>query len=569
MTDDSPFAAPQQITMIPQRNIQNYSPTGSASPVNLSSLNYTTKIHLPASFYRPSNTFLVASQNFEDSLDKLTLPKEVEDKFTEWLDKGFVPVTKDQMSCGGCWAFAVCESLSARLAIATNGKWNNPFGLSEQYLISCGSELGAQDAQGCQGGIPQYAIDALSVGGVPKDTASSKSPTLYTYFQTRQDENSSCAIEPGSTCGCSTIKSIIPGPMYTTVGTHHTYTSHGPNNSIVGVDLWPDIPPEIIKKNVERMKKAIYYEGPFTVGIQVTQAFYDYRPAINTYFKNNPSSPQMGGHAVAILGWRKMDDGTPVWICKNSWGEQWGYDVPSGPTWVNPKTGLTEKKYKGGFWNHIMGINDSFIESNAVGAYPNLKDSDIVDFLPNKGTKIPKNWYETMTLRDIYEHHDAPDTPPDESKKKSNVNFVVNNFDVNVTPLKAINYRGNISTVDYRSISNFFSTPNSKYLIVGDENTFNAMIKLLPSGNVNISGDEMVAIVNDIQNKITDYCIIGIKGSMGIFFWTVGNPQEFSIFNLSNFAGRTTDVNVISRILFAQIQSADQSNNIYYVSKKS
>ena len=32
----------------------------------------------------------------------------------------------------------------------------------------------------------------------------------------------------------------------------------------------------------------------------------------------------VGGHAVTLVGWGKRDDDSEYWICKNSWGFDWG-----------------------------------------------------------------------------------------------------------------------------------------------------------------------------------------------------------------------------------------------------
>jgi C1A family cysteine protease len=522
----------------------------------------------PGSFFRPSNTFLVASPTFEDAMDKLELPKEVNDQFTEWIDKGFLPVSKDQMSCGGCWAFATCGTIAARIAIATNGKWDAPFGLSDQYMISCAN---VNQSQGCQGGVPQYAIDAMSKDGIPKDIPDINSYTKYSYYQTVRDANSSCSISPASTCPCSVIEdkfqtgnitgdvTKIKNNKYTTVGDSHTYTSHGPNNEIKGVDFWPNLDQDTINKNVQRMKKAIYYEGPVTVGIGITADFYKFVPTVDNYFQYDGSSQQVGGHAVTVVGWKKIGD-VPVWICKNSWGDNWGYGFPRAARWKNPITGLDDIKYKGGFWNHRMGFNDIFIESNAVGGHPNLKDPDIEMYLPNNGALIPADWYKTMTLRDIYEHHNAPNTPPDDTKKKSESSF--NNADKKVS----VNV---LSQVSYQNVYDFFVNMNSAYIIAGTRKTFDSVIKYLPVSGSIIDSVLISNVINNIKSNISDYVVVGIKGSAGVIYFLTGDSAEWNLFNAHQFIGRTVDPTIATNIIYAQITSLQKINssvNIYFAS---
>jgi C1A family cysteine protease len=541
---------------------------------------------LPGSYFRPSNTFLVASHNIDYAIDKLTLPKEVNDQFTEWIDKGFLPVSKDQMACGGCWAFSTCGTIAARLTIATNGKWDAPFGLSDQYMISCAN---VRESQGCQGGVPQYAIDAMAADGIPKDTLDLSSAVKHTYFQTVKDENSSCAIAAASTCPCDAVKnrivnndsnnddntvSAVVSPSsfktaedknkkYTTVGSAHAYTTHGPNNEVKGVDFWPKLDQDTINANVERMKKALYFEGPFTVGISVTDDFYKFVPNVDNYFRYDGRSQQLGGHAVTVVGWKKIGD-VPVWICKNSWGDNWGYGFPAGVHWKNPITGLDEIKYKGGFWNHVMGVNDQFIESNAVGGYPNLVDPDIAQYLPDNGSKIPKEWYKTMTLRDIMEHHNAPDVAPDETKKKSDISFDKKSLSVTATAID--------KTVQ-QDIANFFNSLTARYLIGGTRSTFESIVKYLPDASTEINAITMSSIITDIQKHVKEYIVLGIKGSNGVFYWILGDSSEWSPFNINNFIGRTVSVQILSNILFSQITALKNMNvdstNIYFASSKS
>lgn len=510
----------------------------------------------PADFYRPSNTFLVSDLDFTDSMDSLTLPKNVESKFTEWIDKGFPAKPKDQMSCGGCWAFSVCETFGTRLRIATNGQLEIPFGLSEQYLISCGDKLNMQYWQGCGGGIPQYAMDVITETGVPVDEKSIHSNVTYSYYQTNPNADSSCALTNASTCPCDLIEGKIgDNERFKSIGKSHTYTSHGTEDQIHNIDLWPHIPPETIKKNVDRMKKAIYFEGPITVGYQVTQDFYQFQPTIDNYYKYDGRSAVMGGHAVAIAGWKTLDDGTPVWICKNSWGENWGYGFPDGPKWVSPVFG-EEIKYKGGFWNHIMGINDSYIESNATGIHPDLSQENVRKYLPDGGKHIPKEWFKTMTLRDIYSHSITPSVKPTPTKHLASTDFDVSEkkLKVEVVP---------ISKATLNQVDTFMTDSSARYIIAGSRNLFDAVIQILPDSTQLVNGDTIETIIEQIKNKITDYLVLGIKGDLSVNYFIFGDSNEWDRFNLHNFIGRTTEADVASQHLFYQIQTLTEGN-VYF-----
>ncbi len=549
----------------------------------------------PADFYRVSNTILTSTGFFSDEMDKLTLPDSVKDNFNEWIDKGFVTAVKDQMACGGCWAFSTCGTLTDRLTIATNGKWKPPYGLSDQILISCGDKMGMEYYQGCGGGIPHYAISALNNTGVPTDFPEDDTQSKYTWFQENSDPTSSCTPWPGETCPCNNVQAkfnnkVMPGQgfqykaseLYTTVGEAHDYTAHGENNELHSVDLWPTIPQSVIDKNVERMKKAIYYEGPITAGFLVYADFYQFKPTANNYYKYNQSSESKGGHAIVIVGWKKMSDGTPVWICKNSWGENWGYGFDNGLLWVDPTTGEKEGLYLGGFWNHIMGINDCFIESNATGAHPNILNPNISRFLPNNGQGIPTDWFNTLTLRDIYNMVAGNTSPPVPSPVPS-PNPVPSPF--NPSPpnpgqgqiwngathpnLKLVGISNNQLSESF--INTFFSSPQVKFLIAApSDKVINTMIKALPQGTdlTNLTNNSInnYAWALKSLSGVTGYIVIGIKSpgpaQTGIYYYLLGDVPEWNMFNIDSFIGKTTDINIFARQIFYQTQILDPSSHV-------
>nr|QBK87195.1 MAG: papain family cysteine protease [Marseillevirus LCMAC201] len=592
--------------------------------------------HLSATVYRATNTILTAANIYSDAMDKLPLPTEITDAYNEWINKGFISPIKDQMLCGGCWAFATCASLTDRLTIATNGHWYPLFGLSEQILISCGGDMGMQFYQGCEGGIPHFAIDALTKNGVPADSkclvcspgdsggsngtglqrsggvvnpnnastcntgGNVYAATNYTWWQTGCDGNTSCSLAAASTCPCAEVNAQmkqlhdnVSSPFnvkYKTIGEAHNYTVHGKNNELHTVDLWPNIPQEVITKNVIRMKKAIYYEGPITIGYRVTQDFYTFWPtsAVDNYYKYDGRSPMTGGHAVVIVGWKKMADGTPVWIVKNSWGANGGYGFPDGPKWNNPVTGKSQIKYLGGFWNHIMGINDSFIESNASGAHPNLHIPEINKYIDET---IPPNWNKIMTLRDVY-------LKTAESKGKPPVTPPVTPIPLPVTPIpppvtpiplppvtpipaEEPGYTPIVLSSDKFNVVNltpdnitpqaleeFFSRPDSMYMVgANDTETVNTIMSLLPIDKDRLSENDIQKLSRDIQKNIKGYILIAAKGDTNNYYYMDGDPVDWaSLFN-KDYANRAATIKKFVDDIYSKFQGLRLQAPVVQLSK--
>lgn len=530
-------------------------------------------MHLSADVFRVTNTILTSVGPFSNRMDKLPMPP-VTDSFNEWIDKGLVSPIKDQMLCGGCWAFATCASLADRLSIATHGKWYPPFGLSEQVLVSCGGSMGMKFYQGCQGGIPHFAIDALSKEGVPVDSkcdscgqkkssgGSSRgggvvnpnntstcsnggnvyASTDYTWWQTGCNEGASCSLSSAATCGCQEVTAELKqvlgsaiGTRYKTIGEAHNYCSHGKNNELHTVDLWPQIPQSVIDDNVVRMKKAIYYDGPITVGYRVTKDFYTFWPtsSADNYYKYDGRSPMVGGHAVVIVGWKKMKDGTPVWIVKNSWGVNGGYGFPNAPKWTNPTTGKVESKYIGGFWNHIMGKNDSFIESNASGAHPDLTIPEISKYIP---ANIPKNWFDTMTLHQIYKmgqgqaptpspspSQSLPSPSPSPSPSTSPAPLHSNKFHFVLTPP---------AKLTPTTIGDFFNS-GGLYIIGSEPSLLNSLMAILPPNP--LSQNDVQTVINNARTTIKGQIAIIAQGDMNNYYYLTGDPSQWSDIYSTNF----------------------------------
>jgi len=60
--------------------------------------------------------------------------------------------------------------------------------------------------------------------------------------------------------------------------------------------------------------------GPVEVLFNVYSDFRTYKGGV---YKKSPTAILSGGHAVKMLGWG-VENGTPYWLCANSWGPSWG-----------------------------------------------------------------------------------------------------------------------------------------------------------------------------------------------------------------------------------------------------
>jgi len=185
---------------------------------------------------------------------------------------GYIHPIANQAQCGSCWAFAAAETLSDRLAIATNNATN--LILSPQSLVSCDK----QD-MGCGGGWPQFAADFLVSTGIPTDAC-----VPYTAGTGRVDA-CQAACKDGSK------------PVY------YKYDSW---DYTIGVDA---------------IKAAVFSQGPVAVSMAVYQDFFTY----STGVYKRTSGGLAGYHAIKLLGWG-TDAGSDYWIVANSWGTTWGED---------------------------------------------------------------------------------------------------------------------------------------------------------------------------------------------------------------------------------------------------
>ena len=227
---------------------------------------------------------------------------DIPDDFT-WRNKNnkdWITSVKYQGNCGSCWIFAALGALEAQINIDNN----NPtidVDLSEQYVLSCLPKAAGINGYGCTGGWAENAYeyiistdeDGNYINGVPVETC-------MTYQASDQ-------------IGCEEKCSDWLDNIYSV----NDYTVY-------------DFDDESQDYSIESLKYILMTEGPLAVYLFVTTEFKDFwrnNNNPNDYYQYDGNYDYMN-HAVVLVGWH--DDPTisngGYWICKNSWGDWWGYN---------------------------------------------------------------------------------------------------------------------------------------------------------------------------------------------------------------------------------------------------
>lgn len=202
------------------------------------------------------------------------LPRSTENKMPfaslpavlDWRDRNgnWVTAIKDQGGCGSCWAFATTAVLESMVKISRNT--SEDIDLSEQMLVSCSGAGNCPD-----GGSEYRAAEFIRDTGVPFENC---------YPYTADDA-------PCNPC---------PGWMSQAVRINH----------------W-----DWVAASVAAIETALQ-DGPVTTYMTVYSDFFYYRSGI---YNVTAGATVKGGHFVSIIGYDQL---LGCWICKNSWGTDWG-----------------------------------------------------------------------------------------------------------------------------------------------------------------------------------------------------------------------------------------------------
>ncbi|CAD6192882.1 unnamed protein product [Caenorhabditis auriculariae] len=258
-------------------------------------------------------------------IDDSTIPESFDSR-TQWPNCPSIQKIRDQSSCGSCWAVSAAEAISDRICIASNGA--TQLSISADDILSC---CGMICGNGCQGGYPIEAWRHwVKQGYVTGGNFTEKSGCKPYPYAPCEHHNNATHYQP------------CPSNIYPTNKCEHKcqagYSLTYDQDKHFGKSAYA------VSRKVAEIQKEILTNGPVEVAFTVYADFEAYTGGVYVH----TAGDQLGGHAVKMIGWG-VDNGTPYWLCANSWNTDWG-----------------EK----GYFRIIRGVNECGIEGGVVGGLP-------------------------------------------------------------------------------------------------------------------------------------------------------------------------------------------------------
>uniref|UniRef100_A0A8D0H4D8 Cathepsin O n=1 Tax=Sphenodon punctatus TaxID=8508 RepID=A0A8D0H4D8_SPHPU len=186
----------------------------------------------------------------------------------DWRDKNVVTQVRNQLTCGGCWAFSTVGGIESAYAIKGNALEE----LSVQQVIDC-----SYNDYGCHGGSTVTALSWMN----------------------------------------QTKVKLVRDSEYTfkaKTGLCHYFSHSGFGVSIKGYAAFS------LSGQEDEMMKMLINWGPLVVIVDAI-SWQDYLGGI---IQHHCSSGE-ANHAVLITGFDRTGS-IPYWIVQNSWGRTWGID---------------------------------------------------------------------------------------------------------------------------------------------------------------------------------------------------------------------------------------------------
>jgi len=201
----------------------------------------------------------------------------------------------NQGDCGSCYAVAVADMITARVAVQTNNSLR--VAMAAQEILSCGEKWN----QGCDGGFPFLASKYVADFGLT-------SQECYAYeevgYNAPKGYGHGCKLDHLAAAKPAACKYRVRAAKYDYIG-----GCYGCANEL-------------------DMMQEIYENGPIVVGFQVTMPLMHYSSGvfldIGSQLPSSVNPWEETNHAVVVVGWGTSPKGTKYWAVKNSWGEHWG-----------------------------------------------------------------------------------------------------------------------------------------------------------------------------------------------------------------------------------------------------
>mmetsp|Transcript_12437 Transcript_12437/g.31219 ORF Transcript_12437/g.31219 Transcript_12437/m.31219 type:complete len:351 (-) Transcript_12437:95-1147(-) len=214
---------------------------------------------------------------------------------------------RDQSNCGSCWAFGSTEAFNDRSCIKTGDAVTV---LSAEDTLACCSGLHCQFSMGCNGGQPAgawkwFTKTGVSTGGDYADVGTGNSCKPYTL--------ESCAHHVDPPAG---MKSCTELPEYDTPKCTSTCSEAAYGTAYSKDKKFASSSYSVSAAN---MQKELMEKGTLSVAMTVYEDFETYSSGVYQHV----TGKNLGGHAIKMIGWG-VENGTPYWLCVNSWNESWG-----------------------------------------------------------------------------------------------------------------------------------------------------------------------------------------------------------------------------------------------------